>query len=246
MAPRAAKRESKKTEYGISGLARFVKLDENRARIDFENGKSVNFQVKQGNVWEDETATLPEFVPFKAMKENGVLNVKISMEKGDTRILYIHPTSGELKVKFDGFKSKGDEPPVWEVKPGKKDGTTYRQANPFMTVVDGRWKGCRLMGYLSDYFGEWKEDGNTTVYGEGTNSQKCRDFSDCVGFDYGNTPYSENLLPLIEKVAKENDNTFTVVLNGGWVTTYVPSMQEDAFVTESDTVSNDTNELLKD
>ena len=67
-----------------------------------------------------------------------------------------------------------------------------------------------------------------------------------MGFDYSNTPYSENLLPEIQKVAKELGNEFTIVLNNGYISTYVPSMQDDAFMSESDTVSTpEVNDLLK-
>lgn len=244
MAPKAAKRESKKLEYGKSGIAKMVKLDANRARFDFEDGSSVNFNVVQGNIWEDETATLPEYVPFKVMKDNASVNVRVSFEKGDKKVLFINPSSGELKVKFDRFQAPEDSAPTWQEKEGKGK-RPYREANPFFMVSDGRWKGCVIRGRLFDNFGLWEEDGNTTVYGEGTGSQNLRDFCDAVGFDYSNTPYSENLLPEIQKVAKELGNEFTIVLNNGYISTYVPAMQEDAFLSESDTVSDDTNELLK-
>lgn len=245
MAPKSAKRESKKLEYGKSGIAKMVKLDATRARFDFEDGTQVQFTVVQGNIWEDEKATLPEYVPFKVMKENGSLNVRVSFEKGDTKVLFINPSSGELKVKFDRFQAPEDSAPTWTEKKGKGD-RPYREANPFFEVTDGRWKGCVIRSRLFDNFGLWEEDGLTTVYGEGTGSQNLRDFCDAVGFDYSNTPYSENHLPEIQRVAKENGNEFTIVLNNGYISTYVPSMQDDAFIDESDTVSNqEVNELLK-
>jgi len=245
MAPKAAKRESKKLEYGKSGIAKMVKLDATRARFDFEDGSSVNFNVIQGNIWEDEKANMPEYVPFKSMKDNAFVNVRVSFEKGEGKVLFINPTSGELKVKFDRFQAPEDSAPTWQEKEGKGK-RPYREANPFFEVVDGRWKGCVIRGRLFDNFGLWEEDGNTTVYGEGTGSQNLRDFCDAVGFDYSNVPYSENLLPEIQRVAKENGNEFTLVLNNGYISTYVPAMQDDAFTDESDTVSNsEVNDLLK-
>ena len=245
MAPKAAKRESKKLEYGKSGIAKMVKLDATRARFDFEDGSSVNFNVIQGNIWEDEKANMPEYVPFKSMKDNAFVNVRVSFEKGEGKVLFINPTSGELKVKLDRFQAPEDSAPTWQEKEGKGK-RPYREANPFFEVVDGRWKGCVIRGRLFDNFGLWEEDGNTTVYGEGTGSQNLRDFCDAVGFDYSNVPYSENLLPEIQRVAKENGNEFTLVLNNGYISTYVPAMQDDAFTDESDTVSNsEVNDLLK-
>lgn len=245
MAPKAAKRESKKLEYGKSGIAKMVKLDANRARFDFEDGTEVPFIVVQGNIWEDEKATLPEYVPFKIMKENAYINVRVSFEKGENKVLFINPSSGELRVKFDRFQAPEDSAPTWTEKKGKGD-RPYRMTNPFLSVVDGRWKGCTIRAQIYDNFGLWQEDGNTTVYGEGTGSQNLRDFCDAVGFDYSNTPYSENLLPEIQKVAKELGNEFTIVLNNGYISTYVPAMQDDAFMSESDTVSTpEVNDLLK-
>ena len=246
MAPKAAKRESKKLEYGKSGSAKMVKLDAIRARFDFEDGTQVPFTVVQGNIWEDEKSTLPEYVPFKIMKESGSINVRVSFEKGDTKVLFINPSSGELKVKFDRFQAPEDSAPTWQEKEGKGK-RPYREANPFFEVADGRWKGCVIRGRLFDNFGLWQEDGNTTVYGDGTGSQNLRDFCDAVGFDYSNTPYSENLLPEIQKVAKELGNEFTIVLNNGYISTYVPAMQDDAFLEENDPVSSpEVNDLLKD
>lgn len=250
MAPKAAKRESKKLEYGKSGIAKMVKLDANRARFDFEDGTQVSFVVVQGNIWEDEKATLPEYFPWEKMTSfdknpRAVVNVRVSFEKGDKKVLFVNPSSGELKVKFDRFQAPEDSAPTWQEKEGKGK-RPYREANPFFEVVAGLWKGCIIRGRLFDHFGLWKEDGNTTVYGEGTGSQNLRDFCDAVGFDYSNTPYSENLLPEIQKVAKELGNEFTIVLNNGYISTYVPSMQDDAFTDEADTVSNpEVNDLLK-
>ena len=247
MAPKSAKRAGS-LEYGKSGEATLVKLDDNRARFDFSDGESVTLQVKLGNVFEDDNATLPEYVPFKVMKPNGALKVRCSFEKGEKKVLFINPLSGEQKVKFVRFQSPEGSEPVWTEKPGKK-GKPYREANPFFEIVDGRWKGCIIRGRLFDNFGLWEEDGMTTVFGEGTGSQNLRDFCDCVGFPYYEVPFNENHLPEIQKLALSNDNEFSIVLVSGYISNYVPGLDDDAFgdaMAESNKADAAVNELLKD
>lgn len=225
MAPKSAKRASA-IEYGTGGEATLTKLDDKRARIDFAEGKTVNLSVVQGNVFEDEKATLPDYVPFKSMASNKSINVRLSMEKGDKRVLFINPLSGELRVKFVRFQAPEGSEPVWVEKPGKGK-RPYREANPFVEVIDGRWKGLIIRGRLFDNFGLWEEDGNAVVYGEGSGSTNLKDFCACVGYEYWNLPYSENLLPEIQRVALENDNEFSIMLVKGYIQTWAPGYNED-------------------
>lgn len=254
----APKRTERKTslEYGKSGIGKLVKLDANRARVDFDDGVSVPFTVVQGNIFEDEKATLPSYVPFKAMKDNTHLNVRVSFEKGDKKVLFINPVSGELRVKFTKFQAPEGSAPSWNEKEGtyvdKATGNkkTYREANPFVEVIDGRWKGAQIRGRLFDNFGMAEEDGNTTIYfgKKGTSSQNLMDFCDCVGFEYWLTPYSENLLPEIQRVALENDNEFSIVLVNGYIANWVAGFnEEDTFVDEtSDASTTESAESLLD
>ncbi len=225
MAPRTAKRKSA-IEYGTSGEANLVKLDDKRARIDFAEGKKVELQVVQGNVFEDETTTLPEYVPFKAMAVNKSIPVRLSMEEGDKRVLFINPLAGEFKVKFVRFQAPEGSEPVWVEKQGKGK-RPYREANPFVEVTEGRWKGLTIRGRLFDNFGEWKEDGLTTIYGEGTGSENLRDFCSCVGFNYWEVPFSENHLPEIQKIALEKENEFSIILVKGYVANWVAGLDEE-------------------
>lgn len=251
MAPRSVKGSSA-LEYGKSGEASLVKLDENRARFDFADGESVTLQVKIGDIFEDKAATLPIYVPFKAMQAGKSIKVRCSFEKGDKRILFINPLSGELQVKFVRFQAPEGSEPVWIEKQGKGN-RPYREAPVFVEVVDGRWKGCVIRARIFDNFALWEEDGFCTVRGEGTGSNNLRDFSDAVGFDYTTIPYSENLLPLIQKTALENAKTFSAVLVNGYVSNYVPGLDSDAFGDEYGDVpdltpenKDEVNDLLRD
>lgn len=242
MAPRNAKKQSA-LEYGKGGAANLVKLDDHRARIDFEDGESVNLQVKQGNVFEDETATLPEHVPFKALAVNKPFPVKVSFEKGDKRVLFINPLTGEYRVKFVRFQAPEGSEPSWAEKQGKGN-RPYREANPFFEIVDGRWKGTVIRGRLFDNFGLWEEDGFTTVFGNGSGAETLRDFCDAVGFDYTTTPFSENLLPLIQKTALENTKEFSIILTKGYIGNILPGFNEEEVY--ADPEPSETAESLLD
>lgn len=233
-----AQRRTERTtsiEYGKRGLAKCVKLDANRARFDFEDGATVTLNVVQGNVFENAAATLPDNIPFKAMKDNSFLNVRVSFEKGDKKVLFINPASGELKVKFVKFQAPEGSEPVWEEKEGtyvdKQTGKkkTFREANPFVQVVEGRWTGTVIRGRLFDNFGKDDEDGNTTIFfgKKGTSSQNLSDFCDCVGFEYWNEPYTENNLPTIQRVALENDNVFSIMMVNGYISNWVMGLNEE-------------------
>ena len=189
------------------------------------------------------------------MQANKGIKVRCSFEKGDKRILFINPLSGELQVKFVRFQAPEGSEPVWIEKQGKGN-RPYREAPVFVEVIDGRWKGCVIRGRIFDNFVLWEEDGLTTVRGEGTGSNNLRDFSDCVGFDYTTTPFSENLLPLIQKTALENEKIFSIVLVNGYISNYVPGLDADAFgdeyvdepapTSQEPVIEDEVNDLLKD
>lgn len=232
----AQKRTTRKSgiEYGKSGVGKLVKLDATRARMDFDDGVSVPFSVVQGDVFENEKATLPTYVPFKAMKDNSPLNVRASFEKGDTRILFINPASGELRVKFSKFQAPEGSAPTWTEKQGVGN-KLYREANPFVEVLEGRWKGLVVRGRVFDNFGIDTEDGKTTIFfgKKGTSSQNLEDFCACVGFEYWNTPYSENPLPQIQETAYQNENVFSIILVNGYIANWITGLnEEEAFEAE--------------
>lgn len=227
--------------YGTSGEAKLVKVDANRARIEFANGTIVNLNVVQGDIFaEDKKATLPEYVPFKSMKDGGFLNVRVSMEKGDTRVLFINPLSGTYTVKFIGFAANPPEGfvPVWTEKQGDGGKNTYRECNPFVELVakGERWQGCKVRGKIYDYFGKDEEDGNATIYEakRGTGWKNCEDFCNCIGFEYWNTPFTENMLPEMQRIALENNNEFQIVFSNGYISTWLPPVPDDNFVDEVD------------
>lgn len=249
-----AKRTTKKPtglSYGTSGDAKLVKVDASKARIEFSSGKVVNLNVVQGDVFEeDKKANLPGFVPFKSMKDGGFLNVRVSMEEGDGRVLFINPLSGQYTVKFIGFAVNPPDGfvPTWTEKENKWN-KIQRVANPFfeLTAKGERWQGCKIRGRLVDKFGKDPEDGLTTIWEEekGTHWKVLEDFCNCIGFEYWNEPFTENHLPKMQEVGLENENEFQVVFSNGYISTFIPPLAEDTFIDEVDeTFPNPAEKLL--
>lgn len=251
-----AKRTTKKPtglSYGTSGDAKLIKVDANRARIEFSSGKVIDLNVVQGDVFEEEKNTnLPSYVPFKSMKDGGFLNVRVSMEEGDTRVLFINPLSGQYTVKFIGFAANPPDGfvPTWTEKENKWN-KIQRIANPFfeLTAKGERWQGCKVRGRLVDKFGKDVEDGLTTIWEEekGTYWKVLEDFCNCIGFEYWNEPFTENHLPRVQEVGLANKNEFQVVFSNGYISTFIPPMPDDNFVDEVDEVfPNSAEKLLEE
>lgn len=226
--------------YGTSGAAKLYKVDDTKARIEFENGTVVNLNVVQGDVFDEEKkATLPSYVPFKSMKVGGFLNVRVSMEDGNNRVLFINPLSGTYTAKFIGFAANPPEGfvPAWVEEKNKWE-KVQRRTNPFieLTAKGERWQGCKVRGRLIDKFGKDPDDSNTTIWQEekGTHWKNLEDFCNCVGFEYWNEPFTENNLPRIQEVGLANDNEFQVVFSNGYISTWLPAIADDTFVDEVD------------
>lgn len=226
--------------YGTAGAAKLYKVDDSKARIEFEDGTIVNLGVVQGDVFEEEKkATLPAYVPFKSMKVGGFLNVRVSMEEGNGRVLFINPLSGTYTAKFIGFAANPQEGfiPAW-VEEENKWKKVQRRTNPFieLTAKGERWQGCKVRGRLIDKFGKDPDDGNTTIWQEekGTHWKNLEDFCICIGYEYWEEPYTENNLPRMQEVGLANGNEFQVVFNNGYISAWIPAMPDDTFVDDVD------------
>lgn len=256
-AQRRTQKPSSALSYGTSGAAVLYKVSDTKARIEFDGGKDIDLEVVQGNIFENEKATLPTHVPFKLMKPQNdggkPINVKVSMEEGDKRVLFIHPLSGTYKAKFIGFSAnpKDEHVPAWTEKENKWN-KIQRIANPYIVLTDKkqRWEGCSIRCRLIDKFGKDPDDGNTTIWEEekGTYWKQLEDFCNAIGFEYWNEPYTENNLPKIQEVGRANGLEFEVVLSNGYVSTWIPALPDDTFEDEIDEnfPKSDAEKLLEE
>jgi hypothetical protein len=237
--------EVKSFETGERGEAVLVKVSDTKARVEFlESGNKYEVSVKQG-AYDDETTTIPEHVPFKKMKVGSTLRLSATMTQDGKRLLYASPWSGELQVKFVGFKAKEGEAPVPEEKVGKQN-KPYRIFTPILEVVSGTWKGLQYRNNnLYDKFVA-HEDGMMAIGGSSESANNLSDFLDCIGVDISTIPFSENPLPEIQELALEANKEFSVIIVKGWIATYVAGLDVDSDDYVDEEIPTEGNGILAD
>src|SRR3989304_4266261 len=116
------------TSAGRRGVASLVRISATKARLDFEfneqtGDKAESFEVE---VAFGEDGTIPEYVPFKKMKDGQKVQFSATMSESGKELLFAVPSSGYFEVKFDNFLGPKDEAPVFTTKDRKKGKGTYR------------------------------------------------------------------------------------------------------------------------
>lgn len=221
-----------KFKKGRRGLAELVRLNAEMVRIDFEktekeDAQSFNLKVSYG-----EDGTIPEYVPVKKMKDGAKIRVSATMNEGGDALLFAVPASGEFDAKLDKFNAPEGQEPVAETKPGRKAGTSYKTFGVLIEITSGVWKGAKYYYSLYPNFAA-DEDGNLAVSGTGSGSDALFDFMEATGVAEQTFPFSENPLPAIQRLAKELDRQFRIIVAKGWIDRIVaPLNEEDAFETD--------------
>ena len=88
------------SEKGRRGVAKLVRLSETNARVEFEKVEAnknypevpaVTYEIK---VSFGEEGTIPDYVPFKLLKNNQAMSLSATMDAQGTKILFAVPASG--------------------------------------------------------------------------------------------------------------------------------------------------------
>lgn len=221
---------------GRRGLADVVRLSENNMRVDFYANEDMNLPAEsfQVSVSFGEEGTVPEYFPFKKMKDGSKVMASVTMDEAGKRMLFSVPASGYFEAKFDKFITGEEDAPVMESKKGKKN--TYRYFDCLfeltggnwqnLQIKDGVWKGAKYWFRLYDNFAE-NESGGLAVAGSGDGSNNLSDFLDAVVGGGEQIPFSENPLPEIQKIAHEEDRRFNLNVAKGWVVSIVVPLDMD-------------------
>lgn len=226
-------------EKGRRGVAKLVRLSATRARLDFEkveaNKKypeqpavSYNLDVSFG-----EDGTIPDYVPFKLLKDNQALSLSATVDSEGNKIMYAVPASGYFEARFDQFVSDSkDAPPTMKTHTGTKN--SYRTFGALLEITggqwnglnikDGIWKGAKYWYGLYDHFAP-NADGGLAVKGSGDGSNNLADFLDATVGGGEQIPFSENPLPELQKVAQAEDRRFFVNVAKGWVVSIVVPLE---------------------
>ena len=234
-------------EKGRRGVADIVRLSADNMRIDFSENEELKQPAESFNVVVSfgEDGTVPDYFPFKKMKDGQRIDASVTMNADGSKILFAVPANGYFEVKFDQFVvTTKDAPPVIETKKGKKN--TYGQfACLFeinggdwqgLKIKDGVWAGARYWFRLYDNF--TNVDGFLAVRGSGSGSDNLSDFLDATVGGGETIPYSENPLPEIQKLAQEENRRFFVNVAKGWVIGIVVplSLADESLVEDDETI----------
>jgi len=217
----------KKSEFdGPSGAAK-VALNGNKtkAKVTFnESGDSYVISVKDCS---DEV---------KGYIRSGEFIVKMSKDKD--KLYSMSPINGLFEGKAVKFSSKKDQPPAPMTKTAtNKDGQTYSYQFfvVMVQIVSGDYTGMQIPLFLRYNFGEEQQEvkGNiktVTGYNKSLDKSKHTAFLDefltIVGaWDFGPLPYSDNILPSLEKRILRKAKVFNLLMKKGYIDNFYEKSQ---------------------
>lgn len=129
------------------------------------------------------------------------------------------PYSGQHPAKFLKFGGKEGETPVPKTKHG--DYGDYLVFYPIFEIVDGKYKGCNVSYQVAYKFQEG-DDGITEFAGtKGKFLEQLEEFLDTVIGQFDPPKWTDNLLPMFQKMALRSGRTVGIVFKNGRVATLV-------------------------
>lgn len=159
----------------------------------------------------------------------------VSLSGDNNRIFSAKPSGGSYVCKFIGLWSREGEPPTPKKVPAKSGvskGKPYQipEHLEFTALFEiqspKKWKRYQLSQNLFYAFSEY-EGGITQIKGNG--SKKLEEFLQVCGMDFvsDDIPFSENVLPYVEKLLLERNHKVIISLNpDGWVDSIVPAPED--------------------
>lgn len=198
------------------------------AKISIGNGKVSVLFKDDDEPYLFKKSEVPEFV--KAGK------LFVALTSDETEILSVRPINALVKAKFLHFATQNeDEPPAPVEKQGgtatRKDGTKfsydpYLAFMPVLKIVSPEYEGMTVPCFMRYLFVD-DGDGGVAIKGGGKNADLLESFLDVTGVLDKEIPYSDNILPKLQKLILRQGNTFMVMLKGGYVDSFLPLDEPD-------------------
>ncbi len=143
----------------------------------------------------------------------------IQLSEDKKNIKAFKPYTGQHPAKFIKFGSKEGEPPAPKAKHGEYG--EYLVFYPIFEITDGAYKGCNVSYQVAYKFQEG-ENGLTEFAGtKGRFLEGLEEFLDTVIGQFDPPKWSDNLLPLFQKMALRANRTVGIVFKKGFVATLV-------------------------
>lgn len=187
----------------------------------------------QGNFY---LVTFANGKQFNIPKQDGVAewtdvffgdNLFVELRYDNAQIKYVRPWAGNYVGRFLRFTSTDEGP---KTKPGYW-GTNRQTGKQFWVepkekftavfeIVSGQYKGAQLISSYEYLIGA-DHDGTIKFAGWKKALEELVQFLQTAGYDpnVDSLPYSQNVLPALEKFLVEQDKIFLIKVNEGWVET---------------------------
>lgn len=143
----------------------------------------------------------------------------IQLAEDKKSIKAFKPYSGQHPAKFIKFSSREDETAVPQTKHGEYG--DYLVFFPIFEITGGPYKGCNASYQVAYKFQEG-DDGVAEFAGtKGKFLEQLEEFLDTVIGSFDPPKFSDNLLPIFQKMASRADKSIGLVFKKGWIVTLV-------------------------
>lgn len=191
-------------------------------------GKTLQIIFDQGNeVVNLATDLLPPDVDVKHLPTKKKYSVLVDGTR--TKLNGFCPYEGSYTCEFLEFKKKPGQPPMHDYPrnrvgqgPNGPYAKDWQEFTAILRILEEPYTGLLVSTKLRYYFGIDEETGNAVIKGEGKHSQKLGRFIEvaCGDFEKVVIPFSDNVLPPLERLLQEQHRPFLIVMSKGFVDSF--------------------------
>lgn len=191
-------------------------------------GKTLQIIFDQGNeVVNLPTDVLPPEVDLKHLPLKRKYSVLIDGTR--TKLNGFHPNDGSYTCEFLEFKKKPGQPPMHDFPrnrvgqgPNGPYAKDWQEFTAILRIVEEPFTGLLVSVKLRYYFGIDEETQQAVIKGEGKHSQFLGRFIEvaCGDFEKVQIPFSDNILPALERLLQAAHRPFLIVMSKGFVDSF--------------------------
>ena len=183
---------------------------------ELKKGKATIVENKEGNkfkvTFEDGFAKVFDKSDCPDATKKGNWFVTLTSE-GDG-IMGLRPNNAMCKAKFSQFVAGEDDIPVPFLKESKFGGDDYLAFIALLSL-GGEYKGMVQPFFMIYKFAEY--DGNLVIKGTGRSADMLQGFLEACGVWDQDIPFSDNVLPTLQKMILVESKVFGLTIKDGWV-----------------------------